>query len=223
MNGHRFAFCGASLIALPSGALFWPAKEVLCVSDLHLGKSERIARRDGRMLPPYDARATLERLAEDVAATAPARVICLGDSFDDPTAAREMPADIANLLSVPMTGRKWVWIEGNHDPGPPAIGGMHRAEMTIGRLTFRHAAAPGASGEVSGHYHPKARVAARGRVLNRRCFLVDEARLILPAYGAYTGGLPCDHPDLAGLMRASARAILLPGRGKTPLPIPMPR
>ena len=118
-----------------------------------------------------------------------------------------------------QAGRDWTWIEGNHDPGPVGLGGTHRAQMTLGPLTFRHIASD-ASAEVSGHYHPKARLSLRGRMLSRPCFLLDDARLILPAFGAYTGGLRCDGPELSALMAPGAQAILT---GPTPCAIPMPR
>ena len=223
MNGHAFTFAGHSLTALPSGALFWPGERLLCVSDLHLGKSDRIARREGRLLPPYETRATLDQLTSDITVTSAKTVICLGDSFDDLAAAEAMEHSARDDLARLMAGRHWVWIEGNHDPGPVDLGGTHRAELTLQGITFRHIADPGKSREISGHYHPKARITARGRSLSRRCMLVDGARIILPAYGTYIGGLYCDRPELAALMQDPAQAILLPAPDRAPLPIPMPR
>ena len=220
MNNLAFQFRGETLHAMASGALHWPGRRLLCVSDLHFGKSDRLARNGGPMLPPYETRDTLDRLARDVAATGPEVVICLGDSFDDLTAAREMAEPITADLASLMAGRRWIWIEGNHDPGPLDLGGSHLAEFRVGPLVFRHIARPGDIGEVSGHYHPKARVNLRGRSLSRRCLLVDENRVIMPAYGTYTGGLSCDRPELAELMAASADAILV---GTSPIRMPMPR
>jgi len=220
MNEHALPFRGEMLRLLPSGALHWPARQLLCVADLHLGKSERIARRSGAMLPPYETQETLDRLAQDIAGTDPAEVVCLGDSFDDLTAAEDMAEALKARLASLMAGRRWIWVLGNHDPGPLDLGGTHLAELALGPLVFRHIAEAGAVGEVSGHYHPKARVTVRGRSLSRRCLLIDEARLIMPAYGAYTGGLFCDRPDLARLMSARAEAILL---GTPPIRLPMPR
>lgn len=193
---------------MPSGALWWAAARLLAVSDLHLGKAERIARRGGTLLPPYDTAETLSRLETDIAATDPATVVCLGDSFDDDAAARALPPGAEDRLLRLMAGRRWVWIAGNHDPGPASLPGTHRACLSEGPLTFRHIAAPGATGEVSGHYHPRARLCLGGRALSRPCFLVDGARAILPAYGAYTGGLPSDAPVLDSLMAPGAIAIL---------------
>lgn len=207
---------GETLHALSSGALFWPAQNLLAVSDLHLGKSARLARRGGALLPPYETRATLDKLATDIEAHRPATILCLGDSFDDLTASDEMDEADALTLTRLMAGRQWIWVEGNHDPGPLALGGTHRAEARIGPLTFRHAAMPGESNEISGHYHPKARLSGQAKA----CFLADSTRIIMPAYGTYTGGLWCEHESLSGLMQAGALAVLT---GKKALAIPMPR
>ncbi|RSK36775.1 ligase-associated DNA damage response endonuclease PdeM [Rhodovulum iodosum] len=219
MNGYAFMLTGAQLAALPSGALYWGDAGLLAVSDLHLGKAERIARRGGALLPPYETRETLARLEADITVTGARTVLCLGDSFDDLDAAAGLPEDEAQWLMRLMAGRRWLWIEGNHDPGPIAFGGSHLAEYAAGPLIFRHIARPGAVGEVSGHYHPKARISLGGRALSRPCFLHDAARLILPAYGAYTGGLCWDDPAFAPLFGTEARAIML---GNPPRPLPKP-
>jgi metallophosphoesterase superfamily enzyme len=139
-----------------------------------------------------------------------------------------LPAPVAEALAEPlkarlvglMAGRHWIWVLGNHDPGPVDLGGTSLAEYREGPLVFRHIATPEATGEVSGHYHPKARIRLSGRSLSRRCLLLDAARLILPAYGAYTGGLFCDRPELSALMGQGAEAILV---GAAPVRLPMPR
>ncbi|KAJ02146.1 ligase-associated DNA damage response endonuclease PdeM [Sulfitobacter mediterraneus] len=220
MNGFDFTLAGAQLMALGSGALWWAEQSLLCVSDLHLGKSERIARRGGAALPPYDTRDTLTRLAADLTLTNARSVVCLGDSFDDLGAALALPEEERLWITRLQAGRRWVWIEGNHDPGPVNLGGSHLFELPIAPLTFRHIALPGASGEVSGHYHPKASVTLRGRSITRPAFLFDSDRLILPAYGTYTGGLRSRAEPLADLMRPEAKAIMT---GKNPIAIPMPR
>lgn len=207
MVSQSLSLAGASLVALASGALWWPAERLLCVSDLHLGKSERVARRGGTLLPPYETRATLDRLGAEIARLDPARVVCLGDSFDDSLAAEHLPE--RDRLDALMAGRDWIWIAGNHDPVPPPCGGRALVEASFGLLTFRHAARPEAgSGEISGHYHPKLRLAVAGRRISRPCFLHDSRRLILPAFGAYTGGLLADDPAFAALLAPAARAIL---------------
>lgn len=208
-TAQELTLAGARLEARASGALWWAAERLLCVADLHLGKSERLARRGGALLPPYETAETLDRLAAEIAALAPAVVVCLGDSFDDAAAAAALsPADAARLAAL-AAGRDWVWIAGNHDPAPPPLPGTHLGELGRGGLVFRHEAAAGAApGEVSGHFHPRLRLAARGRALARACFLHDARRLILPAFGAYAGGLRADHPALAALLAPPARAIL---------------
>ncbi|MEY8839507.1 ligase-associated DNA damage response endonuclease PdeM [Cribrihabitans sp. XS_ASV171] len=220
MNGYDFTFAGARLTALGSGALWWREACLLCVSDLHLGKSERMARRGGAALPPYETRDTLTRLAADLDATAAQTVICLGDSFDDLGAARALAEDDRARITVLQAGRRWLWIEGNHDPGPVELGGTHLLEFCHDGLTFRHIAQGDASGEISGHYHPKATLRTRGRAVTRAAFLMDARRVIMPAYGTYTGGLRCDDPVLCGLMAPQALAVLT---GSTPVALPMPR
>lgn len=213
---HALFFHGQTLHLMPSGALHWPARKTLTVSDLHLGKSERLARRGGTLLPPYETQATLEKLDRDLEATAAETVICLGDSFDDLAAATGIEETSRLWLARLMAGRSWTWITGNHDPGPIEIGGSHRSELTLPPFTFRHIADPTQSAEISGHYHPKARLAGQ----SKPCFLADANRLILPAYGAYTGGLRSHDPALTALMAKDALAILT---GRRALPIPMPR
>jgi DNA ligase-associated metallophosphoesterase len=220
MNGHAFSFRGETLHALPSGALWWPAEGLLCVSDLHLGKSERLARRGGPVLPPYDTADTLARLDAALEGTMARRVVCLGDSFDDLAAGAALAADHRDRLLRLMAGRDWTWVEGNHDPGPIDLPGTHRAELRAGPVTFRHIALRDAAGEVSGHYHPKARIALGGTTVARPCFLVDARRIIMPAFGTYTGGLATTDPALDGLMMSDARAVLIGARA---LAIPMPR
>lgn len=213
---HALFFHGETLHLLPSGGLCWPARKLLAVSDLHLGKSERLARRGGTLLPPYETEATLDKLDRDLEATRAETVICLGDSFDDLAAAEGINENARLWLARLMAGRNWTWITGNHDPGPIEIGGTHRDRLTLAPFTFRHIADPQDKAEISGHYHPKARLAGQ----SKPCFLADAARLILPAYGAYTGGLRSTDPALVALMAKDALAILT---GSRALAIPMPR
>ena len=219
MNDHRFQFHGETLCALPSGALWWPSQGLLTVSDLHLGKSDRIARRTGGILPPYDGHDTLTRLQGDLDSTGAARVICLGDSFDDTAAAAALSEDLHLWITRMTAGRDWIWVQGNHDPGPVDLPGSHRAAVRVGALAFRHIAT-GAAAEISGHYHPKARLSLRGASVSRPCFLIDGMRIVLPAYGTYTGGLCTTAPELCALMAPDALAVLT---GLTARPVPMPR
>lgn len=190
---------------------------MLVVSDLHLGKSERIARRGGTLLPPYDTMETLVRLQADLALLTPKTVLCLGDSFDDLAAAEALDQSHRETILRLQAGREWLWVEGNHDPGPIDLGGTHVAEYRTDPLTFRHIAeADSAAGEVSGHYHPKACL----RATRRPCFLTDGKRLIMPAYGAYTGGLDWTTPVLRGLLAKHATAYLT---GRKVLSVPVPQ
>ena len=212
MNGYDLTLSGAPLVALPCGALWLPDHGVLAVSDLHLGKSNRIARREGRLTPPYETMETLRRLSDVIAMMQPKTVICLGDSFDDAQAAAELSEDAQLAITALMARRKWIWIAGNHDPTPTELGGAYMAEYRVGPLIFRHIAEDGARGEVSGHYHPKVRM--RGR---RPCFLVDRDRIILPAFGVYTGGLDVCDPAFDRLMAPDALALMT---GKAVVPAP---
>ena len=148
--------------------------------------------------------------------------MCLGDSFDDSAAGTALaPADAARLAAL-VAEREWIWVAGNHDPAPPPLGGRHLVELRLGPLAFRHAALPAAApGEVSGHYHPKLRLPVRGGAVTRPCFLLDATRLILPAFGVYTGGLFATAPPLARLLARDARAILT-GAPSVTLPVAGP-
>ncbi|MGA9091150.1 MAG: ligase-associated DNA damage response endonuclease PdeM [Bradyrhizobium sp.] len=179
---------GVDLIADLSGALFWEEERLLVVSDLHLEKGSSFAAR-GVLLPPYDTVATLGRLASVIARHDPRTVIALGDSFHDRNAHERLSVPDREALSAMQARRDWIWIAGNHDPALPSdLGGAVASEVAIGGIAFRHEPT-GATGEIAGHLHPKARVATRGRSMERRCFACDGARAVMPAFGAYTGGL----------------------------------
>jgi hypothetical protein len=195
-GGHRAQGAGelyvadVAFVGDPAGALFWPEPGLLAVADLHLEKGSSLAAR-GVLLPPYDTAATLARLARLIARYAPRLVVALGDSFHD----RDGPARIADpdraTLRALQRGRDWLWIAGNHDPEPAAgIGGSFAEALDCGPIVFRHVPQELAcDGEIAGHLHPVARVALRGRTTSRRCFASDGRRLVMPAFGAYTGGL----------------------------------
>jgi DNA ligase-associated metallophosphoesterase len=185
---HGVTVAGVTLVADLSGAFFWEAERLLIVSDLHLEKGSSYATR-GVLLPPYDTVATLARLAAVVARHDPRTVIALGDSFHDRKAHERLaPADREAVAAL-QARRDWIWIAGNHDPALPRdIGGVVASEVAVGGIVFRHEPT-GAPGEIAGHLHPKARVTTRGRTLERRCFASDGMRAVMPAFGAYTGGL----------------------------------
>jgi len=179
---------GVSFIADLSGALFWEEQSLLVVSDLHLEKGSSFARR-GVLLPPYDSAATLALLGLVVARRNPRMVIALGDSFHDRDAHNRLSTPDRETISGMQARRDWIWISGNHDPALPSdIGGVVADEVAIGPIAFRHEPT-GAPGEIAGHLHPKARVSARGRSMERRCFACDGMRAVMPAFGAYAGGL----------------------------------
>jgi uncharacterized protein len=179
---------GVTLSADLSGALFWKEQSLLVVSDLHLEKGSSFAAR-GVLLPPYDTIATLGRLASVIARLNPRTVIALGDSFHDRTAHERLSTPDREALVALQARRDWIWISGNHDPALPSdLGGSIASEVAIGPIVFRHEPT-GSVGEIAGHLHPKARVATRARWLERRCFASDGERAVMPAFGAYTGGL----------------------------------
>lgn len=190
---------GETLLPDASGALVWPAAQTVVVADLHLEKGTSYGPR-WITLPPYDTTATLTVLAIVLKRWRPERVICLGDSFHDGEAGERIdPADRATLAAL-VEAHRWYWVAGNHDPKPPALGGRVVGELAIGGLTFRHQAIRAAApGEVSGHYHPKSGYRARGRTVIGRCFVGDGERLVLPAFGAYAGGLNALDPAIARL------------------------
>lgn len=183
------AVAGAEMVADPAGVLYWPEQSLLAVADLHLEKGSSFAKR-GVLLPPYDTAATLARLSQLIARYAPRTVVALGDSFHDGGGpARLADTDRASLTGL-QCGRDWIWIMGNHDPEPADnIGGRFLNTLSVDTLTFRHEPTETGKGEIAGHLHPVARVARRGRAVSRRCFASDANRTVMPAFGAYTGGL----------------------------------
>jgi DNA ligase-associated metallophosphoesterase len=230
---------GVVVEACPAGALWWADERLLVVADLHFEKGSSFARR-GRMLPPYDTAETLARLSALVDRLRPRAVVALGDSFHDGEAAARLSPEHRAAIAGLMAGREWVWIAGNHDPDRPAgLGGMVADTLAVGPLTFRHAptapdaavsspggspvslpassrgsspvsAASSSNGEIAGHLHPSARVYGRGKSVRRRCFAGDGLRLILPAFGAYAGGLDVTDRAFAGLFAPETfRAFVL--------------
>jgi DNA ligase-associated metallophosphoesterase len=195
VTSYHLDFEGHRLEARASGALFWPERRWLIVADLHLGKSERMARRGGVLLPPYETLATLDHLKAEIDATDPAAVISLGDGFDDDAAGLALPDDVCCALQAMAQGRRWIWISGNHDPAEicERLPGETLPELQDG-LVLRHEAGQGP--DVSGHYHPCIKLVGQ----RLRCFLVGTKHLILPAFGAYTGGLSIDDTALRALV-----------------------
>ena len=189
-TAHAFSMCGKALVADISGALYWPGEKALLVADLHLEKGSAAASK-GRMLPPYDTRETLMKLAEAIDRHAPEVVIALGDSLHDCGAAARIEPDDLRVLAMLQEGRRWIWVTGNHDPEiAPVLGGSVCDEIALSGITLRHAPrAARITHEIAGHLHPAARVSLYGHIVRRPCFLGNGRRLILPAFGAFTGGL----------------------------------
>ena len=205
-----FSFAGHDLVALPQGALFWPARRALLVADLHFEKASWFARL-GQMLPPYDSIATLADLTALRAATGAAEIWCLGDSFHDSAGVERLPPRAAAMLRALTAVTRFMWITGNHDSLlADALGGSVVEEAVVDGLVLRHEADPAETRpELSGHFHPKLRVRVRGRLVSRRCFVETGSKLILPAFGALTGGLDAAHPEIIRAVGGGrARALI---------------
>ena len=209
MTAAVLHFRGERLMLDPLGGLGWPDAGVLAAADLHLEKGTAAAAR-GQLVPPWDSQATLDRLARLVRCWQPRTLVLLGDSFHDARgAARLATADRARIAQL-AEGRRLIWVLGNHDPLPPeGLPGEAMEAWPQGALVFRHEARRGAVGEVCGHHHPKAAVATRAGRVSRPCFVADTRRIMLPALGAYAGGLDVGNPAIAGLFPRGGRAFLL--------------
>lgn len=190
---HEIELAGQLALLDLSGGMYLPAHDALLVADLHFEKGSSFARR-GMMLPPYDTRETLSALSDVVARFNPRTVIALGDSFHDIGGPDRLGDEERSTLSDVQAGREWIWVTGNHDRIlPESIGGQVIEEMTLGSLVLRHEPAAGEQAEIAGHLHPVGKVVMRGRATRRRCFLSDGHRCVMPALGAYAGGLnACD-------------------------------
>ena len=208
-----FSWHGLSLQLDVDGVLYWPEERLLVAADLHLEKGTSYASSAGRLLPPYDSAQTVARLERLVDAYRPLRVVALGDSFHDRRGAARLNGDVAERIRALSDQVDWIWIHGNHDPKPPQqLGGRGAVEIAIGPLVFRHDAhadRPAEGGEVIGHYHPVASVSTRGRSFRRRCFAIGRDRMLLPAFGAYAGGLNVREAAIRRLLDAEARVALL--------------
>jgi DNA ligase-associated metallophosphoesterase len=209
--GGDVVVAGIALVADCAGALYWPEEGLLVVADLHLEKGSSFATR-GVLLPPYDTAATLAKLGALIARYAPKFVVALGDSFHDGGGPQRVSDDDRAMLGSLQRGRDWIWIAGNHDPEPVRdLGGVSAAMFGIGPLVFRHAPErDDVAGEVAGHLHPVARLNGRGRTVSRRCFATDGKRMVMPAFGAYTGGLNIRHAafaDVFGTFKFTAHML----------------
>ncbi|MEQ5787442.1 ligase-associated DNA damage response endonuclease PdeM [Erythrobacter sp. NFXS35] len=216
-----FPFAGHEMLLGQGRALYWPAERALLVADLHLEKASWYAQR-GQMLPPYDSRDTLERLADAVRITGARRVITLGDNFHDDAGALRLDAHCIGMLEALTRALDWVWITGNHDEElPRGFGGTIVPELEVGGITLRHEARAGETvPELSGHYHPKLRVNVRNRHIARPCAVMGRSaagaeRMILPAFGTLTGGMDAGAPEICAALQPVHRIeALMPARGQ---------
>jgi hypothetical protein len=218
----RILVNGERLLLDKSGAAVWPAERTLVFADLHFEKGSAYAKR-GTLLPPYDTRTTIKRMTEVIGRHKPSRVIALGDSFHDGEGADRLDPEERQMLAHLAAGAEWIWVEGNHDPQPPSwLGGRVAAEIALGELVFRHLPGGGAQkGEVAGHLHPATVVRRNGMSVRRRCFVSDGARLLLPAFGAYAGGLDARDEAITSLF-ADGFAVYALGRDRV-YAVHMPR
>lgn len=214
-GGEAIAIAGVRAICDQRAALHFPELDLLVVSDLHLEKGSSHARR-GRLLPPYDTAATLARLASVVEDYAPRFVVSLGDSFHDGEGAARLPDPFRDRLMSLMKGRDWFWVAGNHDPEAPAdLPGETVQELAVGGLVFRHEPSKGhIVGEVAGHLHPCARIVQRGRSVRRRCFAGDGSRLLMPAFGSFTGSLNVLDRAYTGMFRGGVPTAYMIGTSR---------
>ncbi len=201
-----FSFANEEWRLLRSGALFWPRENALLLADLHLEKGSFFAR-FGQMIPPYDSRETLERVALALKETAARRVYCLGDSFHDSAGTERLEPHAAGMLAALTRVADWMWITGNHDEGLlPHHGGAIADEAVVSGVTLRHHARHGETGaELSGHFHPRLRLSVRGRNIVRPCAVASENRLVLPAFGAFTGGMDASDPAILSALQPARR------------------
>jgi DNA ligase-associated metallophosphoesterase len=204
-----FSFAGETFAATPAGALYWASQKALLVADLHLEKASWFARL-GQFLPPYDSHATLSALAAEADRTGAERLFCLGDSFHDAFGCERLPSSARELLTTLTSRLDWTWIVGNHDPGfADHCGGRIADEIELAGIILRHEAVrEEPRPEISGHFHPKLRVHVSGRRVSRRCFVTSASKIIMPAFGALTGGLDAHHPEILGSVGDHAAALV---------------
>jgi len=218
MRSHEFTLSGARLSALPSGALWWAERGILCVSDLSLCRPDRLLRQEGENPGNCDNQTTLARLERDILKRNPQTIICLGASFDDLDALTQLGEVEYRWLTCLMAGRKWIWIPGSNATGPVDVGGTTRAHYRCDGLSFHQTPDPDITGQIAGSLNPWTWYRTQGESRRGRCFLIDEERVVLPRFGKTRSHWPVDSAALQELMSDNAIAVLT-GRNTRQVPM----
>lgn len=216
-----FVLAGADVFADHQGALWWPAEKLLVFADLHFEKGSSFAARTTQLLPPYDTHATLKLMQDVVDRHSPRRIVCLGDNFHDEDGPARLDAKARETIQSLMKGRRFVWIEGNHDAAAAGVlGGESAPTLSVGPLTFVHEPSEGIDpmGEVAGHLHPVVTIQTRVKRMRRKCFVSDGVRCVLPSAGAFTGGLDVTDDAFAPLFDSDFSAYALGKEKVYPFP-----
>jgi uncharacterized protein len=211
---HTITLGGLSFTPDMSGALYCAAENLLLIADLHLEQGASLARR-GLHVPPFDTLVTLAMLEQVLANTKAQRLVLLGDSFHDAVAHETVRDSDATRLRNITNAVETIWISGNHDPhAHNVLGGTCVDEMQFGEITLRHIPARLKSDEleIAGHLHPGAAIAQRGQLIRTKCFAADHRRIILPAFGSYTGALNVLSGAYAGLFDVSSAQAWMIGK-----------
>lgn len=188
---------GEALWLLPSRALYWPARRTLLMADMHCGKAATF--RAGQLaIPDGNMEADFERLTVTLESTDARRLVILGDWIHAAVGCTERVIHAMRLWRDRHRGRDVVWIRGNHDRGRRAhlaaqLGFCECEELQEGPFRFCHdPAIPGSRvGQVAigGHEHPTVRLWSPGMPrLTAPCFHLTPSRIVLPAFGSFTGG-----------------------------------
>lgn len=216
-KGYAFILHQTPVVALPHALLWLPRSRTLIASDLHFEKGSAFAAK-GALLPPFDTAETLARLQSVIDVLNPELLIALGDSFHDVNADGRLHNDDKDHLLALSRATPTIWIEGNHDPEVPSwLKGQRCASIAHDGLFFTHEPSGAVAGEVAGHLHPCARLTgASGRSVRRRCFISDGRTLVMPAFGAFTGGLNVRDQAFDNLFSAPAIALVPGGTQRLP-------
>ena len=196
MSNRTIDFAGRKMILHPSGSIFWPDQATLIVGDLHFEKASWY-HSSGQFLPPFDSSETLKKLETVMSEFLPKRLILLGDVFHDNYAWHRMVQTDKERLTKLLKRTETIYVNGNHDPKATLPSQFSGLIYTVAGVTFRHVMDANEKGpEISAHFHPVAIVKYRGARIRRACFVCKKNRILLPAFGALTGGLNVNDPAL---------------------------